>query len=507
MRRALAIAALLAASLSASGFTRCTPTAENPAIPTGDPLAGDPIDAGAQRTAEIVPGAPWIQPGLDGEYGTPDDVFVPGVTGDVDLVVRVRPAAIETEFPPPATLRGAFVTAVAEPFGKGVAIPFAAVPSDGATAPFGGRPIAPTYMQGLPLLVVAFADLDGDGFVGRTHLDGEPRDTALETLELYPIGRRYAVPRGKVAEGTLSVALGGPKGVAVALGATAIAAPFENPNLPCVACHSWPSPAADRLFLPLIDGAEVAPDGAVIMTQLPFLPDTDVDYRSAPRGLVPAHPDARVGVLVEIALLPDPVDPRVGEAFTLPLDGSSPSIDVARALSGYARRFGLALAVDPVTWRPTPGRIVRPGLDDAGDPAVVEIVQRMELPAAASFRVVPVDALGNVAAWSRPAPVTLLAAGEVRITAPDTDGDPLRETISVAGPAGAAVQIAPIAPGAEGTLLLEGGGGIARVEFGDVGDTFLFPSDVLFPPDNDGDGIGEPTGNTFTLDDDDDDDD
>jgi hypothetical protein len=498
---------LLVACVAAFGFTQCTPTSENSAIPAGDPLAGDPWDAEEERAAEIVPGAPWIQPGPDDDYGTADDVFAPGVVGDVDLVVRARPAAIGDEFPPPAPQRGVFTTAVAEPFGQGVAIPFAVVPSDGAATPFGGRPIAPEYMRGLPFLVVAFADLDGDGFVGRTHLDGETRDTALETLELYPIGRRYAVPRGSVAEGTLSVALGGPKGVGVALGATAIAAPFENPNLPCVGCHSWPSPAADTLFLPLIDGAEVAPEGAVIMTHLPFLPDTDVDYQSAPRGLVPAHPDARVGVLVEIALLPDPGDARVGEAFTLPLDGSSPSIDVARALSGYARRFGLALPVDPITWRPTPGRIVRPGLDDAGDHAVVEVVQRMVLAGPTSFRVVPLDALGNVAAWSRTASITLIADGAIRIAAPDADANPLRETIVVTGPAGTPIQLAPAEQDPEGTLLLDGGGGMARVEFGDVGDTFLFPSDVLFPPDNDGDGIGEPTGNTFTLDDDDSDDD
>jgi hypothetical protein len=494
LRRAFALAlfALLGAGCEVG-------SSENPDLPVVDPFAGDPIDPETGVAAEIVPGAPWIQPGPDEEYGSADDVFVPGVVGDVDLVVRVRPAEIGAGFPAPAPLRAVQTTAIARPFSMGAAIPFAA-----AFADFAGAPVAPEFMRGLPLLVLAFADLDDDGYVGRTHRDGETRDTALETLELYPIGRRYAVPRGKVAEGTLSVGLGGPLGVSVALGAAAIAAPFENPNLPCVACHSWPSPAADVLLLPFVAGSEVAPQGAVAMTHLPFLPDTDVDYRDAPRGLVPAHPDARVGVLVEIALLPNPGDPRVGEAFTLPLDGSSPSIDVARAISGKPRRFALAQPVDPLTWRPTPGRIVRPGLGDAGESRVVEIVQRTALAARTAFRVVPVDELGNVAASVSNAPIALRADGDVRIVAPDLDGDPLRETIAAGGTAGRAIELESAVPDGVGSLLIDAPEGIARVEFGPVTDAFLFPSDVLFPPDNDGDGIGGPPGNTFTLDDDDD---
>ena len=500
----LSVAVALSIALALAG---CVPSSETDLIASGDPLAGDPIDPEEdEESAAIVPGAPWILPGPDEVFGTADDVFVPGVRGDIDLVVRVRPADFRQGFPPPSPLRRPLFPTVAMPFGWGLPISFAVVPSDGDPSLPAGRPVVPDYFQGLPVLVLAFADLDGDGFIGRTHLDGETEDLALETLELYPVGRRYAVPRGNVAEGTLNVSVGRPGGVRIALAAAALLGPFENPNLPCAGCHSWPSPAADRLFIPLIEGGDVEPEGSFVMTHLPFLPDTDVDYIDTGRDLVPAHPDSRVAVQVEIALLPDPSDPRVGEAFTLPLDGSSPSIDVAVAYSGLARRAGLALPVDPVGWRPTAGRIVRPTVDAAGQHAVVEIVQRMELTAPTEFRAVPLDDLGNVANWLTGGPVTLLASGGVQILEPDTDGDPSRETVLVSSPAGTPVRLAPTVPAAEGTVLLDGIGGISRVSFGPVSTRFLYPSDVLFPPDDDGDGIGS-TDDGFEFDDDSDSDD
>ncbi len=487
---------------TAIAFAGCFSSSETDLIAMGDPLAGDAIDPDEDdEAAAIVPGAPWILPGLDDEYGTADDVFVPGVRGDIDLVVRVRPADFTEGFPPPSPLWRNLIPTVAMPFGRGIPIPFAVVPSDGDASLPAGRPVVPAFFRGLPVLVLAFADLDGDGFIGRTHLDGETRDLALETLELYPVGRRYAVPRGKVAEGTLGVSVGSPDGVRVALAAAALLGPFENPNLPCAGCHSWPGPAADRLFIPLIDGADVAPEGSFVMTHLPFLPDTDVDFIDTGRDLVPAHPDSRVAVQVEIALLPDPSDPRVGEAFTLPLDGSSPSIDVAIAYSSVARRAGLALPVDPVGWRPTAGRIVRPSIDADGQPSVVEILQRMELVDPTQFRVVPLDELGNVARRMEGGPVTLLASGGIAITDPDTDGDPSRETLPVSDATGTPVWLAPTAPGAVGAVLVDGAGGISRVGFGPLTTPFLYPSDVLFPPDDDGDGIGS-TSSGFELDDD-----
>jgi hypothetical protein len=493
----------LAASLGASD---CSTPIRSGTLAAGDPLAGDPIAPGEDEPAELVPGAPLILPGPDDELGTADDVFVPGVFGDIDLVARVAPATPGAVFPPPAPVGGSLALAVAEPFGGGLPIPFVIAASDGDPSRPGGRPIVPAYFEGLPILVLAFADLDGDGFVGRTHLDGETRDGALEALELYPVGRRYAVVRHELAEGELFVGLGGPTPVGIALGAAAIAGPFDNPNLPCAGCHSWPSPAADRLFLPFIAGSEVAPEGPVVMTHLPFVPDTDVDYRSAPRGLVPAHPEARVGVQVTIALLPDPADPRIGESFTLPLDGSSASIDVASAVSGAAVRVGLALDVNPVAWQPAAGRAVRPAQAADGRRTLVEVITRMELTGETSFRAMPLDRLGNVAREVARTPVVLRAEGDVRIASPDADGDPLRESIVVKSVAGTKLRVAPLSPGAEGALVIDAGGSSSRVEFGPVSETFLFPSDVLFPPEYDGDGIGAPPGGGFVLDDGDDDD-
>jgi hypothetical protein len=461
---------------------------ETPEPGPGDPLAGDPIDPEDEQAASIVPGTPWIQEGPDETLGTADDVFVAGVRGDVDLVVRVGVDAIGSRFPATSVARGSVPTTFVEPFGRGLPIPFALAASDGLPDGSAGTPIAPDYMEGLPFLVLAFADLDGDGFVGVTHRDGQPGDAALESLELYPVGRRYTVARHTFAQGALSVAVGAPTGLALAIGAAAIAGPFENPNLPCAGCHSWPgSGAADILFLPLVDGAEVAPEGPIVMTALPFLPETEVDYRSAPRGLVPAHPDARVGVQVELGVLPDPGDPRIGEAFTLPLDGSSPSIDVARALSGPALRFGLTLPVDALAWQPTAGRSVRPGLGPDGQPVPVEVIDRIELSRLTAFRVVPLDALGNVAHPNGPTQVVLRVEGDLRLVSPDLDGNRLRETLLVQDARGAELQVKPVLSRA-GALVIEGGGGVVRVDFGPVTDAPPLPSDVLLPPEGVGDG-------------------
>ena len=488
MKRRLPAVVALVGLLTVGGLGNDGCVAE---IPAGDPLADDPRVPTEGEVAEIPAGTPWMQAGPDEGFGTADDVVRTDMVGDVDLVVRAGLPLIGPDIPLPAPLRSAIALGVAAPFGQGSAIPFRLVASDGTPGPRGGRPIVPPWWEGIPALVLAFADLDGDGFVGVTHRDGDTRDGALEQLELYPVGRRYAIGRHGIAEGSLSVSVGGPEGTGVALAAAVIAGAFENPNLACASCHAWPGAAAEAFLLPLVGGGDAAPEGPLAMTRLPFLPDAEVDYRDAPRGLVPAHPDARVAVQVEMAYLPDPSDPRVGEAFTLPLDGSAPSIDVARVHSGPAVRFGLVSDVDSRRFAPTPGRSVRPGLSFDGTPAPVEVLGHLELEAAEILRVVPLDMLGNVARGA--GTVRLEASGEVEVVWPDADGSFATETVEVESARGAYVAVRATAPGAEGTLAVFGGDGVSILPIGPIGAAGALPTDVLLPPEP-SDADAEPEG-------------
>lgn len=433
-------------------------------------LAGDPIDPDTGMAAEIVPGAPWVRPGPDGEFNTPDDRIASGVVGDVDLVLRTVSSVSET-FPEPAPLRGPAPLGFAQAHGKGVPVPFAVGASSGSGSAGGaGDVVLPPYLDGLPFLVLAFADLDADGYVGITHLDGDPGDSGVEALELEPVGRRYAVGRNGGAVGELSVSVGGPIGVTVALGAAAFAAPYDNPEVACASCHSWPGSHAFEIFSgPFrIADADLVPEGPAVMTRLPFLPDTDPDLKRGLRGTVPAHPDGRVAVEIGLAYRPDPADPRVGEGFTLRLDGSDPSIDVARVWSGSATRFGLAIPIDGGSYVADPACRLRPGLDEDGLPRLMELCARLELAEPTGVRVVALDALGNVT-WPAATSVTVRTGGGVTIL-PDSDGDPHAETVQVLDVRGTGLTLHPPA-GGPGTdrILVEGGGGLSRVDVGPRG--------------------------------------
>jgi hypothetical protein len=48
-------------------------------------------------------------------------------------------------------------------------------------------PILSPELEGKPVLVIAFADLDDDGFVGVTELDGDPLDWVIKESELEPV--------------------------------------------------------------------------------------------------------------------------------------------------------------------------------------------------------------------------------------------------------------------------------------------------------------------------------
>jgi hypothetical protein len=431
---------------------------------------GDPAGGGLLETPS---GTPGILAGPDDLFGTDDDVPCSYCFGDVDLVVRTGIGSFGSAFPPQAIRSGfaALPLAVAEPFGQGTPIPFVVGASDGSERPAAGNPVSPPSLVDVPILALAFGDLDGDGVIGVTLLDGNALDAPLEEEELRPLGRRFAPSSGGRASGELFVAAGGPAGaeLLVAVGAAAYAGPFRAQHF----------------------GGKV-PDGPMVMTQLPFRPRTEPD--AVIDGAAPgaADPDALAGVQVEEAYLPDPAHGTVGESFTLRPMKPDPSLDFARAHAGELARFGLARVPSPANYRSLPGRPLRPGLDGAGARAVYEVLQQLHLPddggaSTLTARILPLDRLGNVADVPAARSVTLRAGGGVAILAPDGDGDPAQETFPAANARGVAVVLGDASGGSfddpDGFLDVESAEGLHRLEIylpdADVDDSgFVDAADV-----------------------------
>jgi len=387
-----------------------------PAVAVDPLFAGDPIDPATGRPAEIVPGAPWIRPGPDGRFGTADDE-ISSIRGDVDLVLRLGSIDPTAPIPPPLAAGAAPPRGVIEPFGGGMPLEFSIVPTDGAEPAPTGTPVSPPYLEGLPFFVVAFGDLDGDGWVGPTLRDGDASDVRLEEAELRPIGSRYVLASGGVAYGVVTVLAAGP--ASVPLRVALVAAAFAGDARP--GFHEG-----------------VVPDGPAVMTRLPFLPVTDPSLVLTPFDLPygQASPEGRVAMRALPAFVPDPADPRIGETFSLPVDGSEPTIDVALAESGKMVRFGAVRRADPESYLPLPTRLLRPGLDSEGRRITVETLLHHSVaddgPATTTtLRIVPVDMLGNVTAPTKKAKVKLKTEGTVRILSPDRDRKPYSEEIEV----------------------------------------------------------------------------
>ena len=389
-----------------------------------DPLFfQDQMDTDTQRAAEIVPGAPWIRLGPDGEFEDDEDSILGWVSGDADLIVRTGITSFTGPFPPTPTLADAPI-ARAEPFASGISIPFVVAATDFSEAHELGTPIDSPSLAGAPVVVVAFGDLDGDGYIGVTLLDGDPFDSEIEAAEFTPVGRVLAFFQDGQASGSLALSAGGPAGarLSVVVAAAAYAGEF------------------DPQFM-----QGIVPDGPMVMTELPFFPETspsEVIGAIGPGETI--EPGGLLDVEIEPAYEPDPSDSRVGERFTIPTDGSAQTVSLAVGHSGALARFGLGRVPDPSEFRELLQRPLRPGLDQFGARTVYEILQRFVLSddgegSPTELRVLPLDRLGNVADLSAAVSVTVTSGGVVRIVFPDTDGDPYSETLLIADSRGAAL--------------------------------------------------------------------
>jgi hypothetical protein len=343
---------------------------------------GDPVDQSTSQPYEMLPGKPLVQPGPDGVIGTADDVVNPGLVGDIDLVIRSGNLPATAVIPPPALGNGAAAlpVGVAGPSNAGgTQIPFTVFLSDGVTGASepAGRLLAAPDMDGIPVVVAAFADLDGDGVIGPTTHDRRgSADLQLELRELVPVGRTAALFSGGVARGSIAVQRSLPQsqgGLTVALGAMALTGPFD-PGF--------------------FDGA--IPSGPAIATALPFLPQRDLTRLIRDR-VVPAGPGTTLQQLIQFAAVPPP------DAYALPLDGSSPTIDGATVVSQPAVR---------VTFRDG-------GAQRSADAPLDHTTLGKALPASlAHWRLVPVDRFDNPADPPHGFAVTLRADAPLRLLAP-----------------------------------------------------------------------------------------
>ena len=203
--RARVAAAVLLAGLAAPAGASSFPVFDN-----------DPVDSSSGRPYPILPGTPLILPQPNGKFNPP--IVDSSTVGDVDLVVRAGTIMVGPSIPPPSASPTTAVAGGAAMAG-GSGIPFTVVVSDGNGTPASGNPLLGPEMDGIPVLVAAFADLDGDGVVGPTNADdGGADDDARELQESdYLVGRQIAIFHNGVAQGTLFVWKGAPAGGSVTL--------------------------------------------------------------------------------------------------------------------------------------------------------------------------------------------------------------------------------------------------------------------------------------------------
>ena len=279
---------------------------------TSTVFTGDPTDPGSGQPYEILPGQPLVTPGGDGRLGTADDVINAGVIGDVDLVVRLGTVPAGSTIPAPATARKAVATATVGLRGTGVAMPFHVYLSDGAVAsghPYGNLLAAPD-MAGLPVIVMLFADRNGDKVIGPTGKD--PGRDVRALVELETVGTEVALfDASGQASGTIMATVGGPPsqgGITLVATATAFTGTYDPQ---------------------VLKGA--VPTGPAITTAQPFLPERDPARIFTDVG--PLVVDGTLNPRLRAAAIPDPTGAL---HLALSVTTSSPTTDSARAVAGPA---------------------------------------------------------------------------------------------------------------------------------------------------------------------------
>lgn len=464
-RSGLTAVLALFATFAVGAMTNCGMRHLDPSDPI---LNRDWLDRRTGQIAQQVPGVPLRITGPDGVFDTRDDQIVRWALGDVDLVVRAGPSPSPGGTLPPV---GVAPTTTPARTGFGSEVDFTVYAVDGWRAnPFDGSVAAPS-LEGNPIVVLAFADFDGDGWVGPTVKDQNEEDTEIEESELAPVAMQVVTMSGGVAQGRLRILAAGPPQEPLTVVISALAYTGKT------------DPGTGEDDTGVLGGN--VPTGPLVSTAVPFPPPTEVyDVVQGRRPEPPtAHRPLALEIRPEYPTFPLGVDWSI--VYSIPTDGSRPSIDVASVTSSTASRLGLVRPAALPSHETSTMRAIRPGLSGTQQLVAMEIVDTLHVPDdgaddTVSVRVAPLDVLGNVAALPTGADVAVSTTGPVRIVSPDLDGDPFYETLFV-----------PDASGVE--LVLDDSGGVfddpleaALVIEGDIGASII--AIVLPDPDVDDSG-------------------
>lgn len=419
-RRSLAVAVAIASAFASRPVHADLCTGLAPVF------AGDPCDP-VTGPYPMMPGLPLVLPadGPTGRWNDAAPVITGAMTGDVDLAVRVGTHASASAIPGPAgsTTGPALLQNVAGGGSamQGTAVPFTTFVTDGPGATDYGVPLPGLDQR--PLAVFAYADLDGDGVIGPTDLDGSA-DNEIEKQEaLGHVGRQVGQISGDRFSNAIAVRVGAPAsigGLRVAL----VSGMYTGD-----------------------DAGQLWTNGTPIFTNWPFFPPLDPLQVIFLAEANPPDPNGPNIVYYQASefLLPAPSTADLPEKFVLQTDGSNPSTDQFLSLSGPAVGVRVFRSVLPGSFTASSRNSLRLAPATTGPvPKPVLPVNEMTVSPGqdVEVRLLPVDSLGNVADPSLSGfSIRLGADGGLRISSPDLDADPYTETINITDARGALVHL------------------------------------------------------------------